>query len=92
MSFETVSRNTQAIQRRVVLADPQSLRECADRLEHAAKAAVTGESVICELTPSVTVVYKPEVIDRFVSLDKIDSAFGTPYKEPKGEASDQHPI
>lgn len=64
MSFETVTRNAQALQKRVIMANPESLRECADRIETAAKAANFGESVLCELTPGVTVIFKPEINSR----------------------------
>lgn len=64
MSFEQVTRNAQAQQKRVVLADPDSLRECADRLQAAVNGAGHGESVLCELTPGITIVFKPELGSR----------------------------
>lgn len=60
MIFEQISRNAQAEQKRVILATPEALRECADRLDHAVKAARDGESVLCELTPGITVIFKPD--------------------------------
>ncbi len=62
MTFETMRRNAQAQQRRVILADPAALRECADRLERASLALQSGESVLCDLTPTVTVIFKPEAV------------------------------
>ena len=60
MIFETIKRNAQAQQRRVILADPESLRELANRLETAASFARDGESVSCDLTQDVLILFKPE--------------------------------
>lgn len=60
MSFESISRNAQASQKRIVIASPDALRECADRLDHASKAVRHGESVICDLTNGITVIFKPD--------------------------------
>jgi hypothetical protein len=64
MTFEAVKRNTQALQRRIILADPATLRECADRLEHAAKASQHGESILCEFAPGIAIIFKPEPSSR----------------------------
>lgn len=60
MTFPQVTRNAQAQTRRIIIASPDSLRECADRLEAMARSAHHGESVLCELAQGITVVHRPE--------------------------------
>lgn len=62
MNFEVITRNAQAQQKKVILASPEALRECADRLEHALKGALKGESILCDLTPTSVVVFKPDAV------------------------------
>lgn len=62
MNFEVITRNAQAQQKKVILASPEALRECADRLEHAIKGALKGESILCDLTPTSVVVFKPDAV------------------------------
>lgn len=77
MTFDSVKRNTQALQKQIILAEPASLRECADRLEHAARGAIPGESIICELTSSITVVFRPEIA-QISPMQAVTSAFQDP--------------
>ena len=58
--LESASRNAQAAAVTVIDADPAALRECADRIEAMARAAVSGQSILCPLTAGITVIYKPE--------------------------------
>ena len=55
----TVSKNVIARNFKLIEASPESLRECADRLDIAIKNMNQGESVLCELTLDTLVVCKP---------------------------------
>ena len=78
MSLERVTRNAQARQTRVVVACPDSLRELADRLDAAAKAAREGDSVLVELSPSITLMYRPGPV-----YSRLDSAEAFDPKSPE---------
>lgn len=62
LDIETVSRNATAKSLRLIQASPDALRECADRIEQSARSRIPGESIICELTPGIHIVHKPETI------------------------------
>ena len=60
LDIEGVTRNATAKAMRLIVASPEALRECADRIERCMVGATQGEAVICELTPTVHVVYRAE--------------------------------
>jgi hypothetical protein len=60
-TLEATTRNATAKSIRLIQTTPEALRELANRLEHSADFCVRGEFAICELTPSIQVVYTPEV-------------------------------
>lgn len=60
-SIESQTHQPKARAVRLVHLTPFDLRQAANRLEDLAKGAVPGESVLCELTRSITAVYRPDV-------------------------------
>lgn len=61
LDLETVTKNSTAKCLKIIEASPAALRECADRLEAAEHGDFhPGDTIICELTPKIHVLFKPE--------------------------------
>lgn len=61
LNIESSSKQPDAFATKLVQLTPQDLRQAADRLDHLAREALPGESVLCELTRSIMIAYRPEM-------------------------------
>lgn len=62
LDVETAPKAPNARSTRMVHITPTDLRSTAARMEELARNILPGESVICEITRSITAVYKPDPI------------------------------
>lgn len=62
ITLETIQRNVTAQKVRVVEATPEALREAADRIETMMREGYqSGDSVLCPFSPTIMLLYKPEL-------------------------------
>lgn len=67
LEVDQIIKTTTAINVRLVKADPDELVQLAERLRHQARCAQPGDAIICEFSPSVSVIWVPEQLDKAAS-------------------------
>lgn len=72
LDIEKTAAEPQALSSRMIEITPTLLREYADRLELSARHALPGEVVLCNITNSIIVVYKPDFPNRESMLSFLD--------------------
>jgi NADH dehydrogenase FAD-containing subunit len=60
ITFERTNAKNHATTVKLIEASPELLRQLADRLDIGAKNALKGETVVCPLTDTITLIYQPD--------------------------------